>query len=53
MKIWKVWIVVEEIDEEEDTYEDIGMPVSIGGEFSEERNAFKFAAELSNTVIGD
>ena len=28
MKQYKVWVHIEEIDEENDTYEEMGMPVS-------------------------
>jgi len=42
MKKYKVWIHVEEIDEEEDTYEDVGLPEELGV-FSTLEEAEQFA----------
>jgi len=45
MKKYKVWIVIEAIDEKEDFYEDVGMPESLG-EFDTLREAEEFVATL-------
>ena len=45
--IYKVWIHVEEIDEENDHYEDITEPVEVA-RFANEIKAIEFADTLEN-----
>ena len=45
MKKYKVWIAIEEINEEEDFYEDVGMPESLG-EFDTLEEAKEFVEVL-------
>ena len=51
-KIYKVWIEVEEIDEDEDHYERLDLPFSATGEFEDELKAHMFAARLHDFGIG-
>ena len=46
--IYKVWIHVEEIDEQADHYEDITEPVDIGGEFNTRAEAEVFAETIAD-----
>lgn len=48
MKIYKLWVYVEEIDEENDSYEDAGEPTSIG-----EFKTFKEADEYREEIRSD
>ena len=46
MKKYKCWVTIEEIDEEEGTYEDVGEPEAIG-EFDTLEEAEEFVAALA------
>lgn len=48
-KHYKVWIEVEECDEDEDQYKDIGLPIC-AGTFESLEAACDFADELSGTM---
>lgn len=49
MKTYKVWIEIEEIDEEADRYENVeGFDI---GEFSKFEEALRFAGELSTVPM--
>lgn len=49
MKKYKVWIEIEEIDEGNDSYENLMEPVSVGGEFDTEEEAREFRAMIVST----
>lgn len=46
-KIYKVWLHIEEIDEDEDHYEDLGMPESVAAEF----NTFDDADKMLKCLV--
>ena len=46
-KVYKVWLQVEEIDEENDVYENIDLPTSVGGEFATLEKADAFLNKLA------
>ena len=50
-KIYKVWIEIEEIDEEEGTYEDYSTPHSVGGEFETPEEAEALVASLLDICL--
>jgi len=52
MKKYKVWIVIENINEEEDFYEDVGMPESLG-EFDTLEEAKEFVTDLCDNSSPD
>ena len=47
MKTYKVWTYIEEIDEDNDHYEDVSTPLSIG-EFKTKKEAEEFREKLFN-----
>ena len=47
---YKIWLYVEEYDEETDHYEDVFEPESIGGEFDTLLKAISFKNQLVNIV---
>ena len=49
MKHYEVWIEVEEIDEDEDSYENVGEPFSVGGLFETQEAAEDFVNEVVTT----
>ena len=49
MKKYKVWVEIEEIDEENDSYINMEEPVSVGGEFDTEEEAREFRRILTDT----
>lgn len=49
MKTYKVWIEVEEVDDDEGYCENIGLPVSVGGEMTEE--AFELQSKLEEYLV--
>ena len=48
MRVYKIWIEIEEIDEENGVYEDAAEPISIGGEFDTLEEAIAFRVDLIN-----
>ena len=48
MKKYKIWIEIEELDEEADNYRDLEDPISVGGEFDTEEDARAFRDLLSD-----
>jgi len=42
---FKIWIHIEEINEEENSYQDVGEPISIG-----EFNSLRFALDMRDTI---
>ena len=56
MKKYKVWIEVEEIDEEADTYETVDTDIPSSGTFARLDDAIKFARDLSDlgqNIVGE
>ncbi len=49
---YKVWVHIEEIDEENDHYEDVGMPISVG-EYDLLSEAAEQVATLAGVSIND
>lgn len=45
-KIYKVWIEIEEIDEENDIYQKLDLPFASTGTFNSEAEAFRFAQKM-------
>jgi len=43
---YKIWLYIEEIDEETDHYEDVMEPESVGGEFDSLEEAKEFRQKL-------
>lgn len=48
MKIYKVWLHVEEYDEEADTFTDVTAPVQLGPDFEELENALSLHNEVQD-----
>ena len=56
MKKYKVWIEVEEIDEEADTYEDVDVDIPASGAFTTLDEAERFAHDLydlGQNIVGE
>ena len=50
--IYKIWISIEEIDEDQDHYQDVDMPDSIGGEF-DTLQAAQAVYGMARDIAGD
>jgi len=48
--VFKVWVHVERIDEENGDYEEVTMPESSGGEFATEEEARAYADRLTDRI---
>ena len=51
MEYYKVWVHVEYINEDEGVYEDVGLPVSIGGKLDTLDEAEALMAKITDKTV--
>ncbi len=50
-KYYRIWVEIEEIDEDNDTYKNVGEPMSIGGKVGTLDEAVGIQVSIVDTMI--